>query len=355
MDVDQDVPKSGAGNPSATTRRRLVGVGAGLLGWATALQVAEVSTASAQQAPAGSVSDEIVVTLLGTGSPVPVPDRFGPATLVEAGGRRLLFDAGRGAPIRLAQAKVRLGSVNAVFITHYHSDHVSGLPDLWLSGFLIAPFGGRPKPMRLWGPTGITRLADNMVTTFGDDIRIRMAEAPIATPATRIEAYEFSDGGVVFDEDGLRVTSFEVDHGPMAKPAFGYRVDYAGRSVLISGDTRYNDNVILHGRNVDLLIHEVCAMPDGLKSKPFAQDIIALHTSPEEAGRVFSLTKPRMAAYTHVVSLGTPDIAPLSSKDIETQTRKTFDGPLVVGEDLTRFRIGDSIAVLRWAPVRQGY
>src|SRR6476620_5858466 len=103
-----------------------------------------------------------------------------------------------------------------------------------------------------------------MRSTFSDDIRIRMADEHVPEAATRIEVREFAREGVCLDEDGIKVTAIQVNHGPLIEPACGYRIDYAGRSVLISGDTKYEPNIIRHGAGLDLLIHEVCAVPAGL-------------------------------------------------------------------------------------------
>src|SRR5947208_58412 len=130
------------------TRRRI------LTSILAALVVAHTmcGSAAAQEKPA--VSEDIVVTLLGTGGPEPTPARFGPATLVQAGGLSLLFDAGRGVTVRLYQLGISSGKgIDAVFLTHYHSDHVAGLPDLWMTGYMFGPFGSRAKPMRLWCPS----------------------------------------------------------------------------------------------------------------------------------------------------------------------------------------------------------
>src|SRR5262245_36398238 len=164
--------------------------------------------AAAQQPGA---SDEIVVTLLGTGSPQPLATRFGPATLVQAGGLTLLFDAGRGVTVRLYQLGLSSGKgIDAVFLTHYHSDHVAGLPDLWMTGYRFGPFGSRSKPMRLWGPSdapkapsGAEKIAKGLSEAFADDLRIRQADEKIAAAATQIEARGFYGDGVVFDEAGV--------------------------------------------------------------------------------------------------------------------------------------------------------
>ena len=146
-----------------------------------ALTMAWVLYTSPTVAQQAGASDEIIVTLLGTGSPQPLPNRFGPATLVQAGGLALLFDAGRGVTVRLNQLGVSSGKgIDAVFLTHYHSDHVAGLPDLWMTGYMFGPFGSRSKPMRLWGPSegvstpsGAEKIAKGLQEAFADDVRIR--------------------------------------------------------------------------------------------------------------------------------------------------------------------------------------
>ncbi len=291
------------------------------------------------QAETGA-EDSFTVTLLGTGMPVPQPDRSGPATLVQAGGRKLLFDAGRGVTVRLYQLRVPLREVGPLFLTHFHSDHVVGIPDIWLSGWLGGPWARRSTPFRVIGPPGTQHLMDNLERAYAADIRIRLADEKYPPEGVRVIAEEFAAGQVVYDEGGVRVTAFEVDHGDLIKPAYGYRVDYAGRSVVISGDTRFNPNVIRYGTGVDLLIHEVAAVrPELLKDRQ-VQRVMAHHTSPQEAGRVFQLAHPRLAVYTHLVLLARPNIPPVTTDDLVAQTRETYDGPLVVGEDLMTFKVG---------------
>ncbi|WP_439596245.1 MBL fold metallo-hydrolase [Falsiroseomonas sp.] len=282
----------------------------------------------------------LVVTLLGTGTPNPNPRRFGPATLVQAGGLDLLFDAGRGCPVRLAQCGVPLGRVAALFLTHFHSDHVNGLADVWMSSYIPPAWGGRRVPLRLYGPPGTARMAHHLREAFADDIRIRMADEAVPEEATRIAAQDFPvTGGVVFEEAGVRVTAFEVDHGQHIRPAVGFRIEHAGRSVLLSGDTRPHPNVLAHGAGVDLLVHEVCALPAALAGRPGPQAIADHHTSPAEAGAIFAATRPRLAAFTHIVQIAAPGTAPVPLEAIEAETRGAYDGPLVLGEDLMRFTI----------------
>jgi len=287
-------------------------------------------------------TDRFRVTLLGTGIPVPQPDRFGPATLVEAGGHVLLFDAGRGATIRLFQLGMPLSRVGPLFLTHFHSDHTVGIPDVWLSGWLGGPWARRITPFEVIGPTGTKELMANLERAYAADIKTRMADEKYPAEGIKVIADEFAAGGVVYDKDGVRVTAFEVDHGDEIKPAYGYRIDFKGRSAVISGDTRFNENVIKFGAGTDLLIHEVAAVrPELLKDRQ-VERVMAHHTSPQQAGTVFSRAAPKLAVYTHLVLLTRPGVKALTTGELVAQTRETYQGPLVVGEDLMVFEIGDT-------------
>ncbi len=304
---------------------------------------------------AAAAPADITVTLLGTGSPIIEPGslggkmphgRAGAMTLVRAGDEVLLFDAGRGVVERLYQADVKGSDITAVFLTHFHSDHIVGLPDLWLTSRLRLAWGNRTKPMEVWGPEGNVQFIKELSKAYDADVKARTTE-----PHAEILGHEFSQDGVVLDRNGVKVTAFTVDHGP-TKPAVGYRIDYRGRSVLISGDTRYNDNVIRYGAGVDLLLHEVLvASPKLLQARPALKSIFDLHTSPEQCGEIFEKTKPKLAAYTHLVFFGGPAFgAPVPAPTVEdliAETRKTYTGPLEAGEDLMTFEIRDAVAVIR--------
>ena len=290
---------------------------------------------------------DFVVTLLGTGTPVPKPDRFGPSTLVEAGDLKFLIDAGRGAAIRLFQLDIPMGQIDVQFLTHYHSDHTSGVPDVWLTGWLESHFGTRTAPYRVIGPTGAQRLMSNLEKAYADDITIRMADERLARSGISTEVTEFDRDGVVYEKDGVRVIAFEVDHGDVIKPCYGYRFEYRGRTAVFSSDTRYNENVIKYGAGADLLVHEVGMARPELMKQPYIQRIIAHHTLPRDAGRVFAQTRPRLAAYTHLVLLASRDVPPPTVEELIAETRQTYDGPLEVGEDLMSFEIGDDVTVRR--------
>jgi len=288
------------------------------------------------------------VTLLGTGVPIPSPERFGPCTLVEAGDRKFLIDAGRGAAIRLYQLKIPLGRIDLQLLTHFHSDHTSGLPDLWLTGWLSSSFGARTAPYRVVGPPGTRTLVENLERAYAADIKIRIADEKLPPAGVRTEVTEFDRDGVVYQEGGVKAIAFEVDHGDVIKPCYGYRFEYGGRVVVLSADTRYNENVIRHGAGADLLIHEVASARPELMKQAYIRRIIAHHTTQREAGRVFEQTKPKLAAYTHIVLLGDDTVPPPTVDDIVAETRQTYGGPLEVGEDLMTFDVGEAVKVRRF-------
>lgn len=289
--------------------------------------------------PPAAQAQELRVTLLGTGSPSAVMTRFGPSTLVEAGGHKFVFDAGRGALQRLNQLKVKWKDVDGVFLTHLHSDHVVGFPDLWLTGWLTDV---RDVPLRVWGPRGTKAMMSHLEQAYEADIRIRLYDDHASPEGVVLLAEDIADG-VIFDQDGVRVTAFEVDHGPV-KPAFGYRIDLAGRSVVLSGDTRVSENLIRHAQGVDVLIHEVASSESLLRAglpPERTKGILAHHTTAEQAGEVFARVKPRLAVYSHIVH---PDA---TEQELIPPTRKTYSGPLELGEDLMVIVVGEKIEVRR--------
>jgi ribonuclease Z len=285
------------------------------------------------------------VTLLGTGTPIPSKDRFGPCTLVEAGDQKLLIDAGRGATIRLSQINIPIGRIDALFLTHFHSDHTVGIPDLWLTGWLESHFGMRQAPLRVVGPHGTNALMANLKKAYAADIKIRMEDEKLGPDGIAVLVEEYHHDEIVYDKGGVKVTAFEVDHGEAIRPAYGYCVEYAGRKVVISGDTRYSENVIKYGAGADLLIHEVAIARPELLSEHHIQRIIAHHTSPSEAGIVFARTRPKLAVFTHIVLLASKQVPPATIEDLVAETRRTYAGPLEVGEDLMCVEIGETITV----------
>ena len=288
--------------------------------------------------PRPSEAQTITVTLLGTGGPPPSLVRFGPSTLVEAGGQRFVFDAGRGASQRLSQAGVRWQQVDGVLFTHLHSDHVVGFPDLWLTGWLVG--AGRTRPLRVWGPGGTAAHLAHLRQAYEFDISVRLSDDRASPAGLELLAADIGEG-VVHDSGGVRITAFLVDHAPV-EPALGYRIDYGGRSVVISGDTRQSENLVRHARGVDLLIHEVASPESFARSgvpPERVRSVLAHHVTPEEAGDVFRRTTPRLAVYSHIIQ------PTATEEDLLPPTRRVYAGRLEVGADLMVIVVGDSIEV----------
>ena len=287
----------------------------------------------------------ITVHLLGTGAPVPRIDRFGPATLISVAGKRLLFDAGRGVSQRIWQLGISLGTIDAVFLTHLHSDHLVGLPDLWLTGWLQPEYGRRQAPLRVIGPNGTRAFTDAMRGGFAPDIMFRSEKEGLPLTGISLDVREIEGEQIVFQEHGIIVRAFEVDHGAV-KPAYGFRIDYAGKSVVLSGDTRFSENLIRQAQNVDVLIHEIVAAAAPLRETPFVQRQYGYHSSPDDLVRVFGATKPKMAVLTHFVLLGNSTYPAPTAADVMKELRdKGYHAPAVPGVDLMRIDIGDTVTV----------
>src|SRR6187401_1894021 len=157
-----------------------------------------------------ALEDIFRITLLGTGAPPPSVDRFGPSTLVEVGREKFIFDAGRGAMQRLYQLGIPFSEITGIFLTHHHSDHVVGFPDLWLTGWIGRPWGQRAQPLPVYGPVGTRQMMEHLPLAFHVDIRVRSRNYP--PDGVKLNAHEIRQG-VVFDHDGIKISAFEVDHG----------------------------------------------------------------------------------------------------------------------------------------------
>jgi ribonuclease Z len=270
-------------------------------------------------------TDGFRVTLLGTGTPRPIMQRFGPSILVEAGPEVLLFDVGRGSLQRLEQAGVPYSRLTGVFLTHLHSDHVVGLPDLWLSGWLVSR---RATPLEVWGPAGTAEMVAHLRDAYKFDLQIRVEDDQANPEGGRLVATDV-DERVVLSRNGVTVKAFLVDHSPV-KPALGYRIDYRGHSAVLSGDTRKSENLIRRAKNVDVLIHEVAAADkDELVKSSLSRSVLAHHTTATEAAAIFREAAPKLAVYSHIVLRGVA-----TTDDVLRETRRTYDGNVVMGFDL---------------------
>lgn len=290
-------------------------------------------------AGAAAAQEALKVTLLGTGGPEYFPDRLGISTLVEANGQMLLFDVGRATNQRLYESRVNPKDIRQIFVTHLHNDHIEGLPDLWMTPWFLL---GRDHGFALWGPQGSEEMVQGMRAMFGHDLEHRVNQF------NPVEALDIDvtivEEGVVYDADGVQVTAFPVEHAD-GNPAFGYRVDYDGHSVVLSGDTTYSETLVDYGKGADLIIHNVIAFSDRLSAMPEMQGVLAKLTTPEQAAEVFRETAPGMAVYSHIVTKEMHGDAGLDA--ILARTRAAgYDGPLTMGEDRMGILIGDSVEIV---------
>ena len=317
-----------------TVRRRLT-----LLGLTLSLSSTALSQSPDRELRAVP-ADAIRVTLLGTASgPRVHPGKAGISTLVEAGGQRLLFDAGRGVLPRLVEAGYPMNAVTKLFLTHLHSDHVLDIPDLLLMPWAAAP--ERKVPLEVWGPAGTSDMLRHLEAAFAFDIHMRRdVDESFSADGIKVLAHDISEGKV-YEQQGVAVTAFRVSHGRV-DPSYGYRVSYAGRSVAISGDTSPSDSLVAACKGVDVLIHEAIdtdllqkLVPDEQRR----QAIVARHTTPEQAAQIFSRVSPRLALFSH--SPGTAAII--------DRTRRAYPGRVEMGEDLMVIDIGAEVLVTRRA------
>ncbi|HKX27314.1 MAG TPA: MBL fold metallo-hydrolase [Blastocatellia bacterium] len=301
------------------------------------------------QQPPSRVGQDLRVILLGTqGGPTFNAQRLGIGTLVIAGQERLLFDAGRSITTGLARAAVNPADVTRVFITHLHSDHVISLPELMISPWASQ---GRKVPLEVWGPEGTRAMMQKFQEALAFDIHMRRdVDEKFPAEGVRVLAKDIREG-TVYESNGVKVTAFLVDHRPV-KPAFGYRIDFNGRSVAISGDTLPSPNLVKFSAGVDLLIHEVgwwkqdpmlSGPPDELipnyrLTRRQAKIIADHHTDGVEVGRVLAQVKPRLAVFSHY-SIDPKATLPL--------VRQHYDGPVEFGEDLMAIDIGDRVSIQR--------
>lgn len=308
-----------------------------------------IDQARSQESGEGEIATPIVVTLLGTAAPTLDPEVSGMSTLITIGKTQFLVDAGRGVVPQLSklnpgnEAKAFAG-IDRVFLTHLHYDHIVSLDDFWLSRW---QFGGRKRvPLQVWGPGGTQASIDHMIGAYEVDVSDRFTRSESLgirgkeNLRIKILTTEIAQDGVIYAEDGITITAFAVDHG---MPALGYRIDYANKAVVISGDTTYSPNLIKNAQNVDLIIHEVFSFSPEYKNNPLRPIILGAHTTPEQAAAVFNLTKPKLAVYSHIGNFGGAE----SSIDYVGRTREHYTGRIILGEDLMTITIADAVKVRR--------
>lgn len=264
-----------------------------------------------------ALPDGLHVAMCGTGSPLPDPSRAGPCTAVIAGDRVFIVDVGAAAVRNFGPMGLPVGDVDAVFLTHYHSDHIDGLGELML---LRWTGGGNRAPLPVYGPPGVEGLIAGLDQAYVIDTSHRIAHhgADVVPPTGQgggARSFPMPADDVmqtIYSEDGLQVQAFRVDHGPV-RPAVGYRFDYGGRSVVISGDTARSEMVARACDGCDLMVHEALNVEmvevarreveasGNARLAQILEDIKNYHTAPVEAEEIAVLGDARMLVLTHIV------------------------------------------------------
>jgi len=280
----------------------------------------------------GKSSDSTVVVLLGTGMPRPDPSASGPATAVVVGKRLFLVDAGSGVERQLAAAGLPINGPEATFITHLHSDHTLGYPDLILTSWVM----GRSRPLAVFGPPGLRWMTNHILAGYREDIRVRTDGLEHERAAGLAVSVHEVRPGMVYDSAGVRVTAIAVSHGSWPW-SFGYRFDTPGRVVVISGDTRPSAALARAAAGADVLVHEVYAAATlRPESRPGGRDwpryMHSFHTSDVELGHLAADARPGLLILTHIIRAGASDSTLLAGV-----RSGGFGGRVVVGHDLGRY------------------
>lgn len=268
----------------------------------------------------------IEVVLLGTGNPLPDRDRAGAATLVRAGGSTLLIDAGRAVCMRLAAVGVLPFMLDAVLITHLHSDHICDLNDVVTTHWVMSPM---PKSLPVFGPPRTNEVVAGMRAMLQPDVEYRIAHHEDLTwePTTDVVEVE---PGVVFDEDGVRITAARTDHRP-AEPTIGFRIEHDGKAVALAGDTVPCAGLDELCRNADVYVQTVLR-DDLVQMVPMQRfrDTIDYHSTVVQAAQTAARGAVRTLVLTHQI----PTPAPGGADEWTRIAREHFSGEIVFGEDL---------------------
>jgi ribonuclease Z len=274
------------------------------------------------------------IVTLGTGSPLPDPDRAGPATLVRTAGLNLLFDCGRGVLMRAAAMGVGPGALSVVFLTHLHSDHVTDLNDVitmqWAMSFA-------PTPLRIIGPVGTADFVDRTLAMLREDISYRIAHHDDLHWQPMVEVTEVTDG-VVFEQDGVRVIAQPTDHRPV-HPTVGYRVEADERVAVIAGDTNPCEGLDLLCVDADLYLQTTIRRA-GVEAIPLPRllDILDYHSSIEEAAETATRNHVRMLVMTHPVP-APPAGSEAEAEWVSDAMAAGFTGEVALARDLQVFEV----------------
>jgi ribonuclease Z len=264
-----------------------------------------------------SMPDGLHAGLCGSGSPLPDPNRAGPCVFVIAGKRLYIVDAGEDSARKLGLMAIPPGQISAIFLTHFHSDHIGGLGEMMLQRWAGA---GNSQPVEVYGPQGVESVVDGFNAAYKLDTGYRVAHHGAATVppsgaggvARPFEVASDNWSAVVLERDGLKVRAFSVRHTPV-QPAVGYRFDYEGRSVVVSGDTAPSEYLEQIATGADILFHEglqtsmvailhdAAVRHDRSVLAKITGDIPSYHTTPEDAARIAARAGVRQLVLYHII------------------------------------------------------
>jgi len=282
----------------------------------------------------------IEITLLGTGSPIPDPNRAGPSTLVRAGGQVFLVDCGRGVLQRAAAVGVGAAGLSALLLTHLHSDHIADLGDLLITRW-VSTFVPDPAPLPIIGPPGTAEVVEATLKAFGHDIGYRIAHHADLNEPPPIEVHEYTEGPV-WDRDGVSIRVAPTDHRPVA-PTIGFRIEAGPQaskaSVVLAGDTVPCASLDELAAGADALVHTVIRK-DILAQVPQQRikDVCDYHSSVQEA----AATAARAGVSTLILTHYVPAIAPGQEEQWRALAETAFNGKIELGDDLHRVEVGAS-------------
>lgn len=299
------------------------------------------------------------VILCGTGSPIADASRAAACAAIIAGGRLFLVDVGPGSWENVARWRLPRARLRAVFLTHFHSDHIGDLGETVTQSWIA----GRVEPLPVFGPPGVSAVVGGFNAAYAADVGYRVAHhGPDLLPPLggRAEAVEFTlpergETRVVFDADGIVIRTFRVNHDPV-EPAVGYRFDYAGRSVLITGDADHSPELVDHARGADIIVHDALAkhmiarVSERLAAHgearlaQFTRDILDYHASPAEAAALARDAGARMLVLTHLVP---PVPNRMIARIFLAGTADVWSGRIVIGEDGMYFALPGASSFIR--------
>ncbi len=268
------------------------------------------------------------LVLLGTGNPNPEPERMGPASAVISGQRAYIVDAGPGVARRAAQAGIAMKQITRVFITHLHSDHTIGLPDIIFTPAVT----GRTEALEIYGPPGLKAMVSHIMKAWAEDMQIRLHGLEPSVPGGYAVHVHEVKAGEIYRDEAVRVTAIRVPHGSW-KNALGYRFDAPDKKIVFSGDTTYSEALARAAAGCDILVHEVYSAAGLAKRTPDWQKYhSAFHTSGVDLGRLAAQVKPKKLVLYHQLPMGeTPE-------EVLGEIRRSFAGDVIWGRDLDVIR-----------------